>query len=287
MDASKNEEVFNDNNTTETYITNQNIITDASGLTESQKFDLIKKQLDRAMDLPPEVPGPDHRSDPGDFNPPPNGHNYVQPIEDPYSRAVKYLEKHNILPLFQSLTAGIVEHSPVDPLEFIANEVERLHNEELVIKQKAEQEHQAKLEKRRIEKDKKKKEKEEREKEERENKQQELEEQILKQKEALLQEQQDDNSSSVSQKNDNDETNDATDTENIEEKDTGDNDNINSDVADTGNIEDEDGKINSVDNNDKQSESEVKDSDTGDNHTKNVDTVEKTVEEIDFNKTES
>ena len=38
---------------------------------------------------------------------------------DPYSQALQYLETHHILPLFHNLTANIVYHQPIDPVDYI------------------------------------------------------------------------------------------------------------------------------------------------------------------------
>ncbi|KAK3593421.1 hypothetical protein CHS0354_020179 [Potamilus streckersoni] len=51
---------------------------------------------------------------------------YVEPIQDPYQKAISYLEKHNILQLFQNLTASIVYTKPDKPLEFMMHEVEKI-----------------------------------------------------------------------------------------------------------------------------------------------------------------
>lgn len=49
---------------------------------------------------------------------------YVEPIQDPYGKAIKYLEKHNIMQLFQALTASIVYNKPDDPLQSMMKEIE-------------------------------------------------------------------------------------------------------------------------------------------------------------------
>ncbi|XP_060573362.1 uncharacterized protein LOC132731239 [Ruditapes philippinarum] len=54
---------------------------------------------------------------------------YVQPMKDPYNKAITYLENHNILQLFQQLTASIVYTKPEKPLEYMMNEVERMKKE--------------------------------------------------------------------------------------------------------------------------------------------------------------
>ncbi|KAK6181429.1 hypothetical protein SNE40_009277 [Patella caerulea] len=54
---------------------------------------------------------------------------YSEPLPDPYGRAVKYLEKHNIMQLFQSLTSSIVYNKPDDPMSFLMTEVDRIKKE--------------------------------------------------------------------------------------------------------------------------------------------------------------
>ncbi|XP_022110958.1 uncharacterized protein LOC110990332 [Acanthaster planci] len=51
---------------------------------------------------------------------------YVPPLQDPYSRSVKYMEKHNIMQIFQHLTAEIVYHKPTDPLQHMLEELTRM-----------------------------------------------------------------------------------------------------------------------------------------------------------------
>ncbi|KAL4223207.1 hypothetical protein ACF0H5_016679 [Mactra antiquata] len=54
---------------------------------------------------------------------------YVQPMQDPYNKAITYLENHNILQLFQQLTASIVYTKPEQPLDFMMQEVEKMKKE--------------------------------------------------------------------------------------------------------------------------------------------------------------
>ncbi|KAK3093929.1 hypothetical protein FSP39_021909 [Pinctada imbricata] len=51
---------------------------------------------------------------------------YIDPIQDPYGKAIKYLEQHNILQLFQSLTTDIVYNKPEDPLGYMLKEIEKM-----------------------------------------------------------------------------------------------------------------------------------------------------------------
>ncbi|KAF5909540.1 C3orf30-like protein, partial [Clarias magur] len=41
---------------------------------------------------------------------------------DPYERAVKYLESHNILRIFQEITERLVYDRPDDPLRFMVEQ---------------------------------------------------------------------------------------------------------------------------------------------------------------------
>ncbi|XP_052769409.1 testis-specific expressed protein 55-like [Mya arenaria] len=59
---------------------------------------------------------------------------YVEPMQDPYNKAITYLENHNILQLFQTLTAGIVYHKPEKPLEYMMLEVEKMKKEKATTK---------------------------------------------------------------------------------------------------------------------------------------------------------
>ncbi|CAL1540953.1 unnamed protein product [Lymnaea stagnalis] len=51
---------------------------------------------------------------------------YVKPFEDPYSKAISYLEKHNILQLFQTLTTDVIYDKPSDPLDYLIKEVQQI-----------------------------------------------------------------------------------------------------------------------------------------------------------------
>ncbi|XP_071080962.1 testis-specific expressed protein 55-like [Haliotis cracherodii] len=51
---------------------------------------------------------------------------YVEPVPDPYNKAIKYLEKHNILQLFQTMTTNIVYKRPEHPVDFMIEEIEEL-----------------------------------------------------------------------------------------------------------------------------------------------------------------
>ncbi|XP_060068447.1 testis-specific expressed protein 55-like [Ylistrum balloti] len=54
---------------------------------------------------------------------------YMEPIQDPYGKAIKYLEQHNILQLFQSLTTNIVYRKPDDPLAYMMKEVKKMQKQ--------------------------------------------------------------------------------------------------------------------------------------------------------------
>ncbi|XP_062596919.1 testis-specific expressed protein 55-like [Saccostrea cucullata] len=59
---------------------------------------------------------------------------YVEPIQDPYGKAIKYLEQHDILQLFQALTANIVYFKPEDPLSYMMKEIEVIKKEKAAAK---------------------------------------------------------------------------------------------------------------------------------------------------------
>jgi len=49
--------------------------------------------------------------------------------EDPYKRAVTYMEKHHVLHIFREITEHMTYARPDDPLQFMLDEVQTLINE--------------------------------------------------------------------------------------------------------------------------------------------------------------
>lgn len=49
-----------------------------------------------------------------------------QSPEDPYTKAVKYIEEHQIVEVFQNITARIAFEKPEDPLQFMMDEIEKV-----------------------------------------------------------------------------------------------------------------------------------------------------------------
>jgi len=68
-----------------------------------------------------------------------NDPNYVDPIEDPYNKAIGYLEKHNILQIFQHLTSDVIFHRPKDPLDYLIQEVQQMKEKNEQAKQSQKQ----------------------------------------------------------------------------------------------------------------------------------------------------
>lgn len=50
----------------------------------------------------------------------------TQSLEDPYTRAVNYIEKHKIVEVFQNITARLAYEKPEDPIQFVLDEIEKI-----------------------------------------------------------------------------------------------------------------------------------------------------------------
>ncbi|XP_076464564.1 testis-specific expressed protein 55-like [Babylonia areolata] len=47
-------------------------------------------------------------------------------VADPYKNAISYLEKHNIMQIFQAMTASIIYQKPDNPLDFMIAEIGKM-----------------------------------------------------------------------------------------------------------------------------------------------------------------
>lgn len=57
------------------------------------------------------------------------GHQSVgESEEDPYNKAVRYLEEHHIIEIFQNIASQIAFHRPKDPLQFMLDEIEKVRS---------------------------------------------------------------------------------------------------------------------------------------------------------------
>ncbi|KAL8604877.1 hypothetical protein ACOMHN_028505 [Nucella lapillus] len=76
----------------------------------------LQKTMAEVVENPPTEPPP-----PPSLNTPEI--NYEEPLPDPYNKAITYLEQHNILQIFQGMTANIIYQKPDNPLDFMISEI--------------------------------------------------------------------------------------------------------------------------------------------------------------------
>ncbi|KAK1787702.1 hypothetical protein P4O66_016197 [Electrophorus voltai] len=50
----------------------------------------------------------------------------ITEIMDPYERAVKYMESHNILQIFEEIIENLAYDRPDDPLQFMLEKVQKM-----------------------------------------------------------------------------------------------------------------------------------------------------------------
>jgi hypothetical protein len=50
----------------------------------------------------------------------------TQSMEDPYTQAVKYIERHKIVEVFQKITARLAYEKPDDPIQFLLDEIGKI-----------------------------------------------------------------------------------------------------------------------------------------------------------------